>query len=216
MNIIASIWKRLFGRRSQQPPAQTPPNTAYGVPAGRGQQPSSPRPIDVCSDEDIVLGLDIRLGNYESVAMGPDGEYHRAKQNISVLCGCGHIIRSTPAQESSESKNQQPNRKLEGECYYCSQEYAVLVLRGKLSPAEAQRLSLVCSDCARVTVSGRLACRKHTEAITDDTGQTVFLGPDDQIQYQRQKTMHRFTGILAFFVTDESTPENKTEDTRGK
>ncbi len=207
------MWRFFLGRSHGQAAGSTPPNTAYGVP---GQQPPSPRPIDACSNEDIILGLDIRLGNYESVAMGPDGEYHRTKQNISLLCGCGHIIKSTPDQESSESKNQQPNRKLEGECYYCSQDHAPLVLSGALSPAEAQRLSLVCSDCARVTVSGKLACRKHTEAIMDESGQTVFLGQDDQIQYRRQKTLHKFMGVLSFFVTDEITPENTTEDSDEK
>jgi len=213
MNFLKRIWLFLQGRSHGPTAGSTLPNTAYGIPAGSGQQAPTTRPIDVCSDEDIVLGLNLRLGTYVSVDMGPDGEYRRAKRHISVLCGCGHIIRSTPAQESSESKKQDPNRKLEGECYYCRQEYDVLVLSGKLSPAEAQRLSLVCSDCARITVSGKLACRKHSEAITDETGQTVFLGPDDQVQYQRQKTLQRFTSILALFVTEERPPENKTEDT---
>lgn len=213
---IKRVWDFLMGRSYNPTAGPTPPNPAYGAPSGSGQQSPTARPIDVCSEEDIVLGLDLRLGTHESVYMGPDGEYRRAKRHISVLCGCGHIIRSTPAQESSESKNQQPNRKLEGECCYCSQEYDVLVLSGKLSPAEAQRLSLVCSDCARITVSGKLACRKHTEAITDQTGQTIFLGPDDQVEYQRQKTLHRFTGILAFFVTEERDPEDKSNDTSDK
>ncbi len=210
---IASILKHLFGCHSRQTTAQTPPTPAYAQFAEPEAFSPPIRPIDLCSEEDVILGLDIQLGCYESVAMGPDGEYRRIKRNVNILCGCGHIIRYASAQNPAESESQKPDRRIEGPCFYCSQEYAFLVISGQLTPAKAQRLSLVCSDCARVTISGKLACRKHTIAITDKNGQVVHLGPDDQVAYQRQMKVQNILGVLSSLFTEDDTdhPKNPNE-----
>ena len=215
-NFLKRIWLFLQGRSRGPAAGSTLPNTAYGVPAGSGQQAPFARPVDVCHEETVIPGLDYNTGTFQSVSIGPDGEYRRVTRHVNIMCGCGRIIYHNPAQTQPTKEKHKLGLKLEGICFYCIQDHDPLVLSGVMSPAEAKRLSLVCSDCARVTVSGKLACRKHTEAITDETGQTIFLGPDDQIQYQRQKTLHRFTGILAFLITEESTPEHKSNDTSDK
>ena len=83
-----------------------------------------------------------------------------------------------------------------------------LLSKGLISPLDAERYSLACSDCAKITISGKLCCPKHYIAIADETGNTIYLGPDDQTEQQQleeqrarqeivQKILNPFMSLLS-------------------
>lgn len=181
-------------------PAATPASQNFS-----GEFPGQVSPIEVAMEQDLIMGTTLSLGQQDSVAEGPNGELIRSHKNMSILCGCGHIVSQLqPTQEQGKA----PVRGIAGKCFYCDIEFGELKSKGLITAFEAERQSLVCSDCAKITLSGKLCCPKHYIATTDESGNTIYLGPDDQIEQQQlaeqqardkiiQKVFKSFTALLS-------------------
>ena len=194
MNIPAKLFgwvvKSSAKNAANPNPPVTPATPNVGGEFG-GQQP----PIEVAMEQEAIIGTDISLGRQDSVGYGPGGVLITQHKNMSILCGCGHIVSQLqPAQEERKA----PFPGIGGKCFYCELELNEWALKGLISPFEAQRQSLVCSNCAKITLSGKLCCPKHYTATIDENGNTIYLGPDDQARQQelaeqqaRQETVQK-------------------------
>ena len=60
-------------------------------PEPRQSPPDIVEPIEVSTEEDLTIGINVTLGCQNTAAWGPNGELIRSRRNINVLCGCGHI-----------------------------------------------------------------------------------------------------------------------------
>jgi len=208
MNIASKLFGWLIkgsAKNAANPnPAATPasPNFNRGFP---GHIP----PIEVAVEQDLIMGTNLSLGQQDSVAEGPNGELIRSHRNMSILCGCGHIVSQLqPTQEQGKA----PVRGIAGKCFYCDIEFNELMSKGLIAPFDAERQSLACSDCAKITVSGKLCCPKHYIAIIDEGGKTIYLDPEEQEQrVEQQARQETIQMIFKPFIALLS--EQKPEDT---
>ena len=180
MSISAKLFGWMVKRSVKNAAHPNPPATPATVNVDDkfgGQQ----TPIEFAEERDLIIGTDISLGHQDSVGYGPDGSLVRRHRNMSILCGCGHIVSQLqPVQEEGKA----PLPGVMGECFYCRLELNEWVQKGLISPFEAQRQSLICSNCAKITLSGKLCCPKHYTVTIDANGNTVYLGPEDQAKQQ--------------------------------
>lgn len=185
-------------------PAATPVNPNFS-----GGFPGQSQPIEVAVEQDLIMGTNLSLGCQDSIAKGPNEELIRSHRNMSILCGCGHIVSQLhPTQEQGKA----PVRGIGGKCFYCDMVYSELLLKGLVTQSEAERQSLVCSDCAKITVSGKLCCPKHYIATIDESGNTIYLGPEEQEQLEGQQSRQEIIQMV-FKPFIALVSEQKPEDT---
>jgi len=208
-----SIWNYIF-RRSQQNAAKAdarynpPEDTLDGCTPGVGQR------IETNLETESIQGLFTRFVSVDGAIKHRDGQLITTRNTIAVLLGCSHVVTQLQAVDQED----QHIRGIAGKCYYCDEEIQPLIRKGQISPLDAERLSLVCSDCGKITVSGRLCCPKHYAAITNPDGTTVYLGPKDVQEQQRQSTVKMVLDSVAslFGQVDPKTPqENPQENNNG-
>ena len=171
------------------------------------------RPLEYNTREEIIIGSTINISTQDVLLKGPNGELVRSHKNLSVLCGCGHLI--SQLQPETE-KGKSPKRGLSGKCLYCEDQFQEMVLKGKMTPMEAERRALVCSECARVTLSGVLCCPKHYISVADGSGQIVYLGPEEQEQRKREEIIGKIFSPFISVLTDQDNrqlpgPEDNNE-----
>ena len=160
-NLLSTLWHWLTGRSPGKtaapatPPTQSPPPGPPGWPGhGVPVQPLE-RSIETAS----MGGLFNELRHEDNRYRGPNGEIvHCCDDQRYILAGCGHPI--TMGQIESDGKKDH-GRQFGGLCVYCRREYQPLVDKGQMNPLEAERLSMVCSDCAQMTTSGHQIGRAH-------------------------------------------------------
>jgi len=170
-------------------PGTSPYNAGvYNTPHGGAQT------IETSNEEELTLGLNLRLGQQDSAVRGPAAELLRSRKGIYALCGCGHIAYQV---QPTNKPGQQPIRGIAGKCAYCEGDFQEPLAKGLITLLEAERQTLVCSECARLTTSGILSCPKHCVAVTEGNGQTVYLGPEEQTQLDRKQTTQK---ILTPFI----------------
>lgn len=213
MNITA----KLFGwivKSSAKNAANPNPPAFPATPNVGGQFPIQQPPIEVAMEQEAIIGTDISLGHQDIASYGPSGELIRQRKNMSILCGCGHIVSQLqPTQEEGKS----PLPGIGGKCFYCELELNEWALKGLIAPYEAQRQSLVCSNCAKITLSGKLCCPTHCTATIDGNGNTIYLGPDDQARQQelaeqqaRQETVQKIVKpFMSLFLGSNSEENNE-------
>jgi hypothetical protein len=208
---FARLWQ-WFTRCSA--PGATPSAVPYVPlnPAGPGNWsnglPFQPleRNVEVYS----ISGLKIELSQMERRCRSVDGEIIRLYENRRQIIGsCGHTLDATPS-EGDPEKNPH-HRKIAGQCVYCLREYQPLVEKGQMDPLEAERLSLICPDCARMSTSGRLCCPRHRKAVVMRDGATQYLDPDTAKSMARQDTIAKALHVVTWLFAEPQNPqEHKT------
>lgn len=192
-----TFWKWLFklspDKASDPNPSPTDVNTSAGV----------NRPIEMFVEQEAVLGMGSTFGYQNSAGRGTNG-LERYRKRFSVLCGCGHVVSQLHAEHTP---GKPPQKGLGGKCYHCEKDLQKMFKKGLIPEAEAERQALVCSDCAKM-VSGFLCCPKHYIEVTDENGDTVYLGPDDQLKQKRKETIQK---ILTPFAVLFSEPDRRSE-----
>ncbi len=166
-------------------------------------------PLEISSQQEIVLGSFINIGNQDLASRGPNGEMLYSYKNLSFLAGCGHVISQLHAQNES---GKTPIRGVGGRCLYCDAKYQQMAAKGLMSLDEADRRSLVCSECARVTVSGILCCPMHYTAIGDGNGNFVYLGPQEIEDQKRKDLVNKILSPFTSFLPRPQLPNIEDKD----
>ena len=206
MNIALKLWNWTFHRSPQnavQPTVQPHPIQGIDPPT----MPAGAQPIDQYVETDSILGGPISIGFEQNAAKGPLGELIRARNNSLLLLGCYHVV----GQSQATDKEDCHVRGIAGKCFYCELELQLLFNKGEISYLDAERLSLVCTDCGQITSSGKLCCPKHYAIVTSPDGTKTYLDPEDVEKQERQKTVGTILGSLAVLFSDES-PEINIKD----
>ena len=208
MNIASTVAKWLL---KQSPRSSADPNP--GTLPQEWNAPETPsagvQPIEISTEEECIIGSTVSLGQQNKAAQGPADELIRAHKDVYVLCGCNHVACHVQA---THKQGQQPTRGIAGKCRYCEKEYDRDVLKGRLTLFEADRRSLVCTDCARLTVSGVLSCPNHCTEVTETDGQTIYLGPEERSQLERKQTIQKILMPFTLLFSPQSQPEIPKED----
>ena len=207
--LLSAVWHWLTGRSSRNtatpagPPMQPPAPGASGWPGtGIPLQPLE-RSIEIAS----MGGLFNELRHEENRYRGPGGEIiHCCDDRRYILAGCGHPV--TMGQIVTDGKHDQ-GRHLGGLCVYCVREYQPFVERGQLDPLEAERLSMVCSDCAQMTTSGHLSCPRHRIAVVKPTGTTQYVDKDTAKSMARKNAVGKAVHTLAWLFGAPQETESK-------
>ncbi len=161
-------------------------------------------PIEMSVEQEDLIGSCFNAGVQAGIGRGAKGQLVSFRKNISVLCGCGHPVSQLHAENESGKSSK---RGLAGKCFYCSKEFQKSVTKGLISEMEAERLSLVCTDCARMTISGVLCCPRHFAAIEDEKGNTIFIGPDEMVQQSRKQTINKILAPFAALFSEPNQPQ---------
>jgi hypothetical protein len=159
--------------------------------------------IEMSIEQDVIIGLPLSFGDEDTVARGPNRELIRSHKKNSILCGCGHIAPQSP---SANEQGKISGRKIIGKCFHCDNDGNKMLQKGLISPLEAARQSLVCNECARL-VSGVICCPKHYVAASDENGNIVYLGPDEQTQQKRKDTIQKILMPFAALFTKQNQPQ---------
>lgn len=209
--IFSALWHWLTGRSPGKtaattvPPIQPPPPGPPGWPSH--SVPLQPREhsIEIAS----MGGLLNDLRYEESRYRGPDGEIiHRCHGRRHILAGCRHPIKMD--QGDADSKHDHC-RQFGGLCVYCVREYQPFVETGQLDPLEAERLSMVCSDCARMTTSGHLSCPRHRAAVVGPDGTTQYVDKEAAKNMTRKDTVGKAVNTFFWLFGTSQQPESKEE-----
>ena len=201
---IASKFLNWLYKRSPHNAANPNPSAmpydqdANGIPSNESQT------IEISIEQDVIIGLPLSFGDEDTIARGPNGELIRSHKKIYILCGCGHIPSQLHAEKDA---GKSPKRGIAGKCLYCEKEFQKMLKNGLVSGIEAERQSLVCTECAQLTVSGILCCPRHYAAIGDENGNIVYLGPDEQTQQKRNDTIQKILMPFAALFTEPNKPQ---------
>ena len=196
-NVAARLWHWILKRSPQN--ASNPNPTPIPQPPNAGTPGGGTAPIDISADEEVIWGVDLPFGEQDSAGKGPLGELIKSRKSFSAIGACGHVM-------SINTREEQPKqhiRTIAGICYYCKNELSELLSKGLISPIDAQRLSLVCNECARTTVSGKLSCPRHYMAVKDGVGGELYLGPEEQEQQKREATVSKILLPLISLISDK-------------
>jgi hypothetical protein len=154
-------------------------------------------------------GLFNELRHEDNRYRGPNGEIiHCCDDQKYILAGCGHPI--TMGQIESDGKKDH-GRQFGGLCVYCRREYKPLVERGQMHPLEAERLAMVCSTCAQMTISGHLSCPKHRKAVVGPDGTTQYIDAETAKNIARKDTVGKAVNTFMRLFGTTQQPESKTE-----
>jgi len=212
MRFVMNLAQGLLGWLRKQSPlnaANPNPGTSPYNPGDYNTPPGGAQPIEISNEEEVTLGLNMRLGQQDSVVRGPTDELLRSRKDVYALCGCGHIAYQVQAKNKP---GQQPVRGIAGKCAYCEGDFQEPLAKGLITLLEAERQSLVCSECARLTTSGVLSCPKHCVAMTEDNGQTVYLGPEEQTQLDRKQTTQKILTPFIWLFSDQNQKQITDQD----
>ncbi|MFC1783560.1 hypothetical protein ACFL02_08240 [Planctomycetota bacterium] len=207
-NFASKIWDYLFKRSHQQstlPKVQPLPFDDALSGAGVGNA----GPIETYIDIYSIVGSDIKLGKTESAFIDSLGQLVRTHNTISIPLGCGHLISEIqPVQEEHKTI-----KGLAGQCCYCSLEYQALLEKGEISVFDAQRLSMVCTVCAKMTSSGRLCCPRHYTEVSNPDGSKSVLDPKQAEAESRKQIVKTILYSLALPFLEEDQPSTKNHQT---
>ena len=208
-NINLKFWQWLLNRSSQNaamPNVQ--PNTNDSV--GRINIPIDTEPLETYIETGSLLGSLIKIGSEEGALRGPNGQLIRSHNKLSILLGCNHVV----TQFQALDKEDRHIRGIAGRCFYCDLEGQELLQKGLITVFDSERLSLVCTDCAKITNSGQLCCPKHYTAVSNPDGTTTYLSPEDAEEQDRQKTTKTILSSIALLFgqnSQEISQENSQE-----
>lgn len=203
INFASKFWGWLWNR-SPQNAAQPNPTSPFEQQASGQASAFSNRPFETYIEIQSIQGFVTKVGWQESGIKTPDGGLFRTRENFALPIGCGHIVN----QQQQEDQENRHVRGIAGICFYCQQELLKALSRGEITPFDAERLSLVCSDCGKITVSGQLCCPKHYARLTGPDGSEVYLSPDDmKKQEQSQMVAKVLRPVLDLFLEEQQPKE---------
>ena len=194
-DFISTIWRWIFNRSPQnavKPNVQSNPIEDFDL----NKIPAGARPIETVLNNEYMVGSPIGIISAQSAMKGTDGQLLRIQNQPSVLLGCGHLVGQM--QQADDGK-----RYPIGKCYYCDLENQQLLQKGKISVFDAERLSLVCSECGKITSSGQLCCPKHYVALTDPDGTTSYLSQEQVIEEKKNSIVRSVLGSLAMLLGED-------------
>jgi hypothetical protein len=207
ITLLSKLWKWAVNRSPKN--AAIPDVRPH--PAGDTENtPQTPgvQPIETNMESQSFIGLLARLGKQENLFRSPDGELVRASDQTWILLGCGHVA----GQVQAIDEKHRHIRGIAGICARCLRENQRLLEKRQISPFDAERLSLVCTDCAKITVSGQLCCPRHYTAMTAPDGSVAYLDTEQAEEIERQDTIRRALGIAnLLFGEDEPQVPDKQE-----
>lgn len=202
-NFASKLWNWLWNR---SPHNAAQPNSA----APSDQQPSgqdlasSVRTFETYIETQSIQGFFTKVGWKESGVKTPDDELYRTRDNSALLLGCGHLV----GQQQQVDQQDRHIKGIAGICSYCFADMQKSLARGEITPFDAERLSLVCSDCGKIAVSGQLCCPKHYARLIGPDGKEVYLGPDDIKKQEQHRLIAKVLGpVLDLFLEDGPTAE---------
>lgn len=167
---------------------------------GSASIPIGAEPLETYLEIESILGGPIKIGLEEGSLKGPDGQLIRTSNRASILLGCNHIV----AQFQALDQEDRHIRGIAGKCFHCDLEGQELLQKGKITVFDAERLSLVCSDCGKITESGQLCCPKHYTAVSNPDGTTTYLSPEDAEEQDRQNTTKTILSSIALLFGQNS------------
>lgn len=200
-NIVNNLWRWLFMRSSQNAAHPNPGTTQYS--AGTvGSTSCAAEPIELVIEEEGIVGSTLSLAKQKTVARGPGGELIRSDKKWGYLCSCGHLVGGMFTADKEVPQG------LFSKCYVCQAENAMLASAGIISIAESELRSLVCNKCVRVTVSGQLCCPRHSLAVPDANGATIYLGPEEQQELKRKQLIQNTLAPFWELFCDQASQSN--------
>ncbi|MFA6186347.1 MAG: hypothetical protein WC770_03925 [Phycisphaerae bacterium] len=192
------LYKRSPHNAADPNPSATPYDQDANIPRNES------RPIEMAIEQDVIIGLPLSFEDEDTIARGTNGELIRSHKKISILCGCGHIASQLHAENEA---GKSPKRGIAGKCLYCEKEFQKMLKKGLISEIEHERQSLVCTDCAKLAISGILCCPRHYAAIGDENGNIVYLDPDEQAKQSRKDIQKQILMPFATLFIKQNQPK---------
>ena len=170
------------------------------------------QPIEKYFEVNYCVGQPFKLVGEDIAVQNSNGHLIRGRAKPSVELGCGHLVdRIQPTQTDNNHI-----KGIAGACYYCQGEIRELLKRqertGKLiiTPFDSTRLTLVCSECTRISVSGKLCCPRHSLILHNENGETTCLGVEEIESMQKKERIRKILSpILALFTEEVEPPPQK-------
>jgi len=209
MNFASKLWNWLINRSPRD--ASNPNPMAQSNQGAAEQLPStSTSPFETYMEIQGIQGFVTKVGWQETGVKTPDGELFRTRENSALVLGCGHIARQQQAVEQQDRHV----RGIAGICFYCQEELLKSLRRNEITVHDFERLSLVCSDCGKITVSGQLCCPKHYARIAGPDGIELYFGPDDIKKQEQNQLISKLLGpVLDLFLEeDQTTEQSKSQE----
>jgi len=165
------------------------------------------RPLERNIEVNRVVGLLNEQCHVETRYMGADGELiYCIEDHGGLVLGCGHH-----GTAHISVKEATCGRGIAGVCVYCAREYQPLVEKGEIDALQAERLSLVCNECARMTTAGHLCCPRHATKVTAEDGTIQYIDPDTAKSAARQNTIAKAVGaLMCLFGEPQEQQEQRT------
>jgi hypothetical protein len=210
MTILSRVlaWLLKLSLRNNIPPS------AGAMPCVRNAQHAQQNgatPLEISSKEEATWGLNCVMGQQDYAARGPRNEFIRSHSKGNVLCNCGHIAYQMQA---IDKPGEQAVRGIAGQCQYCVAEFEKAVQKNEMTPEEAERRSLVCSECAKIIKDGILSCPRHCVAMTDVDGQTIYLDSAQTAELDRKQAVQNILSPLLGMFGDQDPSQNVNEETQ--
>ncbi len=164
-------------------------------------------PLESYAETDSIIGTSLKVGLVEK-AFKSNGQLVRTHDNLKMIIGCKHLIHQLQAEDQKEKHT----LGIAGICVYCEQELQQLLKKGQISQFDAERLSYVCSDCARVTDSGELCCPRHYKAISNSDGTETYLSSEDIKEQKRQDTIQIANNTFAILFGSNNQSKEQSDE----
>ena len=197
-NFASKLWDWLFNR---SPKNAAMPDVQPG-PAGdtvNSAQPPGAQPVEINVISQSCIGLLSRLSKEDRLMRGPDGEVVRVSDQVGILPGCEHVV----IQLQAVDEKGRHIRGIAGICSACFREYQRPLEKGQISTFDAERLSLVCTDCGKITISGQLCCPKHYTSVVGPDGSATYLDEEQAREMKRQNTVRTALSIVNFLFGED-------------
>ena len=207
LNFVKRFFQTIFLRSSAQAAqpnvSPQPPDDPFAPP-----MPGQPQPIESYFEGDRFGPL--QMGKVEFAGKDVFDQLVRGSTKYSVLLGCHHLVSQIQPMQTETQKI----RGVAGVCHYCDLEIQQEQQRRSrageplMSPADAIRSTLVCTDCAHLSVSGKLCCPRHSQLIDDGNGKQICLGVEEiEAQGKRASIMKVLMPVLELFTEDPEVAE---------
>jgi len=205
-NFASKLWRWLVNR---SPRDAAKPNVTSQSGQDVSTEPSShnDNPFETYTENQYIQGMGVKVGWEEAGIRTHEGQLFRTRDNFALPIGCSHIVR----QQQSVDQPDRHIRGIAGICFYCQQELLKALRRGEITPFDADRLSLVCSDCGKITVSGQLCCPKHYARLTGPDGIEVYLSPDDIKKQEQNQLIAKVLGPVLDLFLEEQQPKQQPQ-----
>jgi len=210
MSTFASKFWCWLWRRSPRNASQPHPTGLYNQQVYGPSSACHNRPFETYIETQSIQGFQTKVGWQESSIKTPKGKLFRTRENSALLLGCGHIAR----QQQAVDQQDRHIRGIAGTCYYCFKDLQKSLACGDITPFDFERLSLVCSDCGKVTLSGQLCCPKHYARLIGPDGKETYLSPEDIKKQEQNRMIAKVLGpILDLFLEeDQPTEQPKSQE----